>query len=347
MSDSNATLLTTEQQRRRLKGIGASDVAAILGLDKYRTPYQVWMEKTGRIAPFAGNEATKMGNLLEPVIAQLYQERNPGVELRPCETIVGDEEWMLATPDRVAMVRDEALPQEWLVEIKSRSSYTISEFGEEGTDECPPDVLCQVMWQMKVTGLGSADVALLVDGRTFRQFRVDYDADLAKQMYTTLREWWYRHVVDGLEPEPTPSERIEQLKERFAVAANKEKVPATPMIEESLQRLANVKHLQEVLDDEKVLAQAEVMEFLGSAYGVIGEAGTAIWYDVKGRVTTDWKEVVEACRPFLAVDFLASTIESHTYIGPNRRDFRFTPSKKPAILVPELPDFKQFLLKGE
>ena len=32
--------------KERQKGIGGSDVAAILGMSPWRTPYQVWEEKT-------------------------------------------------------------------------------------------------------------------------------------------------------------------------------------------------------------------------------------------------------------------------------------------------------------
>ena len=33
----------------RRKGIGGSDVATILGLNKWKSPYQLWLEKTGQI----------------------------------------------------------------------------------------------------------------------------------------------------------------------------------------------------------------------------------------------------------------------------------------------------------
>ncbi|WP_410960483.1 YqaJ viral recombinase family protein, partial [Salmonella sp. SAL4361] len=32
----------------RKKGIGGSDVAAILGFSPYKSPYQLWLDKTGR-----------------------------------------------------------------------------------------------------------------------------------------------------------------------------------------------------------------------------------------------------------------------------------------------------------
>ena len=32
----------------RRKGIGGSDVSAILGLNKWKSAYQIWLEKTGK-----------------------------------------------------------------------------------------------------------------------------------------------------------------------------------------------------------------------------------------------------------------------------------------------------------
>ena len=58
----------TEKQRQQRRGfIGSSDAAAILGADSYRTAYDVWAEKTGRLAPQADgdNAAAGLGNVLE------------------------------------------------------------------------------------------------------------------------------------------------------------------------------------------------------------------------------------------------------------------------------------------
>lgn len=38
-----------EWLKERKKSLGGSDMGAVLGLNKYRSPYTVWAEKTGRI----------------------------------------------------------------------------------------------------------------------------------------------------------------------------------------------------------------------------------------------------------------------------------------------------------
>ena len=40
-----------EWLRYRTKGIGGSDVSIIAGINPYKSVYQLWLEKTGRIIP--------------------------------------------------------------------------------------------------------------------------------------------------------------------------------------------------------------------------------------------------------------------------------------------------------
>jgi putative phage-type endonuclease len=64
---------TPEWLEWRRKGIGASEMAAILGVCKYSTPYRVWCEKTGRSKGFAGNFATERGHELEAKARARYE----------------------------------------------------------------------------------------------------------------------------------------------------------------------------------------------------------------------------------------------------------------------------------
>jgi predicted phage-related endonuclease len=285
------------------------------------------MEKTGRAAPFEGNQATKMGHLLEPVVANLYRELHPEVvDLIECETIVGKEPWMLATPDRVAHTADD---REWLVEIKNRSRFTIGDFGEQQTDQVPHDILCQVLWQQYVTGLtGDADVAVLVDGRDFMTFTVPYDAELAAMLVRTLRDWWTRHVVQGIEP-AIDQTAIEYLKAKFP-ANNTEVLAADETSELLLEELRIAKQLADQADRLKDNAKAALMEIMGEAGGLRGEAGSVSWRTAKGRSVTDWEAIAdEVARAAGLSPEDYSTIQArHVSTLANQRVFRFTASKK-------------------
>ena len=46
-----------EWLKERRKSLGGSDMGAVLGLNKYRSPWVVWAEKTGRLGEEPENEA--------------------------------------------------------------------------------------------------------------------------------------------------------------------------------------------------------------------------------------------------------------------------------------------------
>ena len=59
----------------RSKTIGGSEIAAILAIDPYKSPYQLWLEKTGREPGFTGNKFTEAGIILEDAVARFFEKR--------------------------------------------------------------------------------------------------------------------------------------------------------------------------------------------------------------------------------------------------------------------------------
>ena len=55
----------TEWLKERQQGIGGSEVAAVLGLSKWSTPFDVWLEKTSPIENAPPNLAMQLGTFLE------------------------------------------------------------------------------------------------------------------------------------------------------------------------------------------------------------------------------------------------------------------------------------------
>ena len=63
----------------RRAGIGSSDAAAAVGLNPYKSPLELWMEKTGRVAHDdvspGFDDPRYWGTLLEPYVAVAYQQK--------------------------------------------------------------------------------------------------------------------------------------------------------------------------------------------------------------------------------------------------------------------------------
>ncbi|POP51508.1 lambda-exonuclease family protein [Zhongshania marina] len=83
-ADGNASFYVVDLNQKsdewlewRSEGITASDIPIILGLSPYKTPYQLWAEKTGRFntADISANPNVKRGNRLEDKARQVSENR--------------------------------------------------------------------------------------------------------------------------------------------------------------------------------------------------------------------------------------------------------------------------------
>ena len=97
----------------RRQGIGGSDVAAILGLSKWRTPLEVWQDKTAT-APVEDREpsqAAHFGTVLEETVAQEFASRTGyRIKTAPGMLQTDDRPWECANVDRLIYNQGDTLP---------------------------------------------------------------------------------------------------------------------------------------------------------------------------------------------------------------------------------------------
>ena len=93
-------MITQEQIKFKKGKIGASQVAAALGISPFQTPANLAMELLGRIPPPEENEAMRIGNIMEPAIAQIYMDREEMI-IHPWEAteVHPRLDWLIAHPD--------------------------------------------------------------------------------------------------------------------------------------------------------------------------------------------------------------------------------------------------------
>lgn len=181
---------------QRRKGVGGSDVAAIMGLSPYRGAYEVWAEKSGLIeAPdISDKPAVIWGNILEPVVGEHYAENHPDREVRRlnavCQSI--ERPWAQASLDYE--VKDPELG--WgVLEIKTAGQRSEGKWD----DGVPLFYQTQVAHYLSVTGRAFADVAVLIGGQDYREYRIMRDEDDIRAVESAVDEFWQR-VQTGDEP---------------------------------------------------------------------------------------------------------------------------------------------------
>jgi putative phage-type endonuclease len=250
-------MLTNEQRQLRRGYVGSSDSPAICGVDLFKTPWDVWAEKTGHVEPFAGNEATERGNLLEPVILN-WAERELGVPFRRdiFHGVSRGDARLCANLDAECVV--DGAP----VIVEAKSATNPDEWGQEGTAEVPERVLVQTHHAMAVTGYKVAYVPVLLpvfNRFEFRLYRVERNDQLAQAIAAEAEKFWTEYVVTGTPPpDSEPSlevlRRVRRIPEKV-VDVSDEIVDAWRVL-----RSARLK-----AEDEEQAAQAAVIAALGDA----------------------------------------------------------------------------------
>lgn len=198
----------------RRTGVGGSDVAAILGLDRYRGPLHVWQAKTGQLQPERDTRlerSARRGHRLEGLVAEFFAEDSGLTVLDSPGTLqhVDHPHW-IANPDRLTVAPDDTGRDELgVLECKSRTWRSARTEGWHG-DEAPDGPAIQAHWYMTVTGYRHAYVAGLVDD-DLTWFRLERDEELCGLLADAVDEFWHHHVLPGTPPELDGSQATTEL----------------------------------------------------------------------------------------------------------------------------------------
>lgn len=145
----------------RRQGVTASEIAVILGLSRWDSPWSLWHRKRGLIGDDPDSDNASWGRRLEGVIADAFQELDLGRWLYPAGLYRHSQrEWQMATPDRLVTsgpgddVRSDVIG---LLEVKH--PYSFDGWGEDGSDDVPADYHAQALWQLDVMDLDQAWLA--------------------------------------------------------------------------------------------------------------------------------------------------------------------------------------------
>jgi putative phage-type endonuclease len=202
---------SVEWHAARANGIGASEIAAVVGLSPYQSAYALWLEKKGLIpGPDAGSPLFYWGHALEPLVAQRYAELHPEFCVSQTGTHVHEERpWQIANVDRLISTHAEFWGEDesgGLIEptysalLEIKTSRFGDGFGPTGSDEIPLHVRCQVQQQMDVMGVPFADVAALIGGSDYREYRIQYDETDAAALREAGAKFWASLATDDEPP---------------------------------------------------------------------------------------------------------------------------------------------------
>ena len=276
----NKFMGSREWLEERRKGIGGSDVAAILGLNPWKTAYQVYQEKRKEIEAWQGNDATDWGKRMEPAIRQWYSDTTGRCVRLPDKILYNSKHpFMLASLDGFTDDRR-------VVEIKTARSG--KNWGEPRTNEIPDYYALQCQHYLATTGFKVADVVVSIGGGSPDLYEIPEDRELQEMIIDAEADFWQR-VVDGNPPDPvTYADAIQRFGRSAAegiVVASDEAIHAVNKLRTVQGEISKLKVAEEEIKGKLIIALGEMGDTL-----VLSDGTRLITYKLsKGRTTFDAK----------------------------------------------------------
>lgn len=201
---SNKAISTLEMSHdkwidHRYESIGASDAGAVLGINPYKSPVDVYIEKVTRTNDFEDNFNMWLGREIEPLIKKKFTLET-GLKVRDDNKIRIDKEYSFLSTNLDGMVVGEGVP----VEYKALGFFD---------GEIPDYYFAQLQHQMMVTESEYAYFAVLCLGRnrSFNIQKVDYSKDFVDAMRGELVSFWNNNVLKEVMPDPTNLDDVKKM----------------------------------------------------------------------------------------------------------------------------------------
>lgn len=212
------TLSKEEWLEWRKCGIGGSDVSCLLGINKWKSELQLWLEKTHQSTDEElENDAMYFGSLLEPLLREEFTKRT-GRKVVELKAMLQHPEYpfMLADVDGIT-VDDNGNPA--ILEIKTASEYKRNEWD----DGVPPYYQTQIQHYLCVTGIEKAYCVVLIGGNTFKIYEVDADKEIQSMLIEIEKAFWNK-VQNNIRPEIDGSDAAKNLLDSLYHGGNTEEI---------------------------------------------------------------------------------------------------------------------------
>jgi len=273
-------MITDKQREERKLGIGGSDLAIILGLSNYMTPYQLYLDKIGEGEIREETEQQYWGNRIEPLIRQEFEIRN-NVKVEERETIIHP------MYDFLRGNLDGFIPElNAVLEVKCSNSFMSHEWGEDGSDVIPMQYLVQVAHYCAITNAESAFIAVLIGGNQYRQFKYTRDLELEMHLIEAARKFW-ECVVNRTPPDAT---NLTDLRIMFPNHIERKSVTVNEDVKEHVSKLFNTRLQKKALEDVEEKTKFNIMQFMTDSEVLLDDAGKEL---------ISWKTNKRGSRTFL------------------------------------------------
>lgn len=245
----------------RKNGIGSSEVATILGVNPYETPYQLWRRKKGIDAPKEENFFMKAGHYLEDAVSQFYQDATGRklIKSSAIDYIIQDVDkpYLQVSPDRTYWVDAEGKKNndnKGIVECKT-TQMTIDK------DDLPKHWFCQLQYQLGVAGMQEGSIAWLTAGREFGYQDISFHAGMYNMIIEAVDKFWIDNIIGNQEPDIITAQDVaikyNKHLDKKIIEVNEDVFNAYTKLKNLKKALAETEEKKEELENKLKLAFAD------------------------------------------------------------------------------------------
>jgi len=298
----------------RTRFIGGSDVAAILGVSPWKSPFRLYQEKTGAYVEeitLAKQRIFDRGHRWEPVVVEMLidelQDRGHDVQIIARNARYLDRYFPYLACELDLELRIDG--EEHNAEIKTVHPFAAKDWGEQDTDEIPIYYAAQVMHGLMVKPRKRAIVAALIGVDDLRLHQIARDDETIAAIRAKEVEFW-RRVQERDAPPPETSDDVKWLYAKDAGEVAEADDELLRLIGELHFQKTTAKHAEAAID--RISTQIKLA--MGNAALLLRDGRPiATWKSNKPSKKTDWQAVAgELSAP-------QELIERHTKIVAGNR----------------------------
>ena len=236
----------------REKRIGGSDIGAILGVNKYKSIIDVYIDKTEGIS-FEGNESTYWGHIHESTIMKEFGKRHKEFIVYQAPYSVIDD-FLIANLDGV--LKDKENGEYGVLEIKTTNAFNYKDW--DG-DVVPQYYYAQVQHYLMLTGYKFAYIAVLIGGNHYKDFKIQRNEEDIELIRNKASEFYNENILKLIPPMPDGSDAYMNHLKKKAMEIENNEVRELPEFEEIAIRIKELARQKKLIEDEDKLLREKIL----------------------------------------------------------------------------------------
>lgn len=281
-------MVTYQQHKEAVKyTIGAHDIPTILGVNPYKSAYQLYLEKKEIVERFEGNEATDIGIYFEETILKYFVKNVPTVTRLSLVDYTKEKGIILLEDERDNQRNVFVHPNQILVGkvdmlgiengipliVEAKNS---GEFSKKLWDPYPEMYYWQLQTYLELAQVNYGYIIGLLGGNHFVYEKIERNEDDIKTLIEAAVRF-HKQLIENKEPTPTSIDR-DAIEERYSDLEDTE-IELLYALNDNFLKLDEIKQQQIELKEQRDAEENIIRDALGFSQAGSTDQWYASWKD--------------------------------------------------------------------